>query len=50
MAKGLDYVNVIDVVMHLDKKKIVAHGVMIGYEIITRSNQDTYSCYSNECP
>jgi hypothetical protein len=47
MTKGLVYVNVVDARMHL-VKNVIAYCVMIGYGIITRSSQETYSCYSNE--
>ena len=42
MAKDLEYVVVIDARMHLDRF-LVAYCVMIGYGIITRSSQETYS-------
>ena len=42
MAKGLEYVNFVDARMHLDKM-FVAYYVMIGYGIITRLIQETYS-------
>jgi hypothetical protein len=35
MAKGLEYANVVDARMHLDKM-LVAYYAMFGYEIITR--------------
>jgi hypothetical protein len=49
MAEGLEYVNVVDVRVFLDKM-LVSYCVMIGYEIITRSSQETYSFYNNEHP
>ena len=49
MAKGLEYVNVVDSKMHL-YKMLVAYYVMIGYGIITRLIQETYSLYNNEYP
>jgi hypothetical protein len=49
MAKGLEYVNVVDTRMHLDKM-LVAYYVMIGYGIITGLIQETYSFYNNEYP
>ena len=49
MVKGLEYVNGVDDRMHLDKL-LVAYCVMTGYEIITMSNQETHSLYSNEYP
>jgi hypothetical protein len=49
MAKGLEYVSVVDARMHLDKM-LVAYYVMIGYGIITRLIQETYSFYNNEYP
>ena len=48
MAKGLEYVNVFDARMHLDKM-LVAYYVMIGYGIIIGFIQETYS-YNNEYP
>jgi hypothetical protein len=41
MAKCLEYINV-DAIMHLDKM-LVVYFVLIGYEIITKSSQETYS-------
>jgi hypothetical protein len=49
MAKGLDYVVVIDARMHLDRL-LVVYDVMIGYGIITGLIQETYSLYNNEYP
>jgi hypothetical protein len=49
MAKGLEYVVVIDARMHLDRLSVV-YCVMIGYGIITRLIQETYSFYNNEYP
>ena len=49
MAKGLEYVNVVDARMHLDKM-LVAYYVMIGYGIIIGLIQETYSFYNNEYP
>ena len=49
MAKGLEYVNVVDARMHLDKM-LVAHCVVIGYGIITKSSQETYFGYNNKYP
>jgi hypothetical protein len=49
MAKGLEYVSVVDARMHLDKI-LVAYYVMIGYGIITGLIQETYSFYNNEYP
>jgi hypothetical protein len=40
MAKGLEYVNVVDARMHLDRL-LVIYCVMIDYGIITRSSQET---------
>jgi hypothetical protein len=42
MDKGLEYIDVVDGIMHLDKM-LVSYFVMIGYEIITRSSQETCS-------
>jgi hypothetical protein len=49
MAKGLEYENVVDARMHLDKM-LVAYYVMTGYGIITGLIQETYSFYNNEYP
>jgi hypothetical protein len=49
MKKGLEHVNFIDVIMHLDKI-LVAYYVMIGYGIIIGLIQKTYSFYNNEYP
>jgi hypothetical protein len=49
MAKGLEYVNVVEARMHLDKL-LVAYYVMIRYGIIIKSIQETYSFYNNENP
>jgi hypothetical protein len=49
MAEGLEYVSVVDARIHLDKMS-VAYFVMIGYGIITRLIQETYSFYKNEYP
>jgi hypothetical protein len=49
MVEGLDYVSVVDARMHLDKIP-VAYYVMIGYGIITRLIQETYSFYNSEYP
>jgi hypothetical protein len=49
MVEGIEHVNVDDAIMHLDKM-LVAYFVMIGYGIITRSSQETYSFYNNEYP
>jgi hypothetical protein len=48
MAKGLEYVVVIDTRMHLDRLSFV-YDVMIGYGIITGLIQETYSD-NNEHP
>jgi hypothetical protein len=49
MAKGLEYVNVVEAIMHLDKL-LVAYYVMIGYGIIIELIQETYSFHNNENP
>ena len=49
MAKGLEYVNVVDTRMHLDKM-LVAYCIVIGYGIITGLIHETYSFYNNEYP
>jgi hypothetical protein len=49
MAKGLEYVSVVDARMHFDQI-LVAYYVMIGYGIITGLIQETYSFYNNEYP
>jgi hypothetical protein len=49
MDEGLECVSVVDARMHLDKIS-VAYYVMIGYGIITRLIQETYSLYNNEYP
>jgi hypothetical protein len=49
MAKGLEYINVIDARMHLDTI-LVEYYVIIGYGTITRLIQETYSFYNNEYP
>jgi hypothetical protein len=49
MVEGLECVSVVDVRMHLDKM-LVAFYAMIGYGIITRLIQETYSLYNNEYP
>jgi hypothetical protein len=47
MAKGLEYVNVVDAGMHLDKM-LVAYYVMTSYGTITELIHETYSFYNNE--
>ena len=49
MAKGIEYVSVVDARMHLDKMS-VAYYVIIGCGIITGLIQETYSFYNNEYP
>jgi hypothetical protein len=49
MVEGLECVSVVDARMHLDKMS-VSYYVMIGYGIITRLIQETYSLYNNEYP
>ena len=49
MTQGLEYVNFVDAIMHLDKM-LVAYYVMIGYGIITGLIKETYSFYNNENP
>jgi hypothetical protein len=49
MVEGLEYANFVDSRMHLDKM-LVAYCVMIGYGIITKSSQETYSWYNNKYP
>ena len=49
MAKGLEYVSVVDARMHLEKT-LVSYYVMIGYGIITGLIRETYSFYNNEYP
>jgi hypothetical protein len=40
MIKGLEYVNVVEAIENLHKL-IAAYCVIIGYDIITKSNQET---------
>ena len=49
MVEGLECVSVVDARMHLDKMA-VAYYVMIGYGIITKLIQETYSLYNNDYP
>jgi hypothetical protein len=49
MAKGLEYVNVVDARMNLDKI-LVSYYVMIDYGIIVGLIQETNSFYNNEYP
>jgi hypothetical protein len=49
MAEGLECVSVVDARMHLDKM-LVSYYVMIGYGIITKLIQETYSLYNDEYP
>jgi hypothetical protein len=47
MVEGLECVSVVDARMHLDKVSIAFYA-MIGYGIITKLIQETYSLYNNE--
>jgi hypothetical protein len=49
MAEGLECVSVVDARIHLNKMS-VAYYVMVGYGIITRLIQETYSLYNTEYP